>query len=447
MLGWWKKTDGFEWREYVRTTILVKRKQRRDRVVEAKVQAVAGAKRAGQASAAASGRGLAALWRGSTRGLKGLGSVVWRGMALGLGWIGTAPRRALAVAGPALTSAQWRLKPMARRLTTPPLRTVLRNGGLVALIIALAWLPGRGLSQETWIAGGIAVALLGGLGLARVIVGERLLPDGLAGRVPGVGWVADRVPAISPKVVGGAVAAVVLALAGGLAWQSWQGGGLPTPSLASLQIPGFSASQKIEGRASAIDGDTLRIGSSIVQLDGIEAPERTQRCRGPGNRSWRCGDAAREALARLTGRKRIVCTVSTGAVETDGSGRMASGTCEVDGADLAETLVRKGYVFAKSGLFARYSAAEDGARADRAGVWRGTGERPQAWRDKLWAEAKRSAPDGCPIKGEVRSGAKVYLLPWSPRYERAKVSSRRGERWFCTEAEAQEAGWRPRERS
>ena len=35
MLGWRKRNDGFEWREYVRTTILVRRKHRRERVGEA----------------------------------------------------------------------------------------------------------------------------------------------------------------------------------------------------------------------------------------------------------------------------------------------------------------------------------------------------------------------------------------------------------------------------
>ena len=35
MFGWRKRNDGFEWREYVRTTILVRRRNRRERVGEA----------------------------------------------------------------------------------------------------------------------------------------------------------------------------------------------------------------------------------------------------------------------------------------------------------------------------------------------------------------------------------------------------------------------------
>jgi hypothetical protein len=34
-------------------------------------------------------------------------------------------------------------------------------------------------------------------------------------------------------------------------------------------------------------------------------------------------------------------------------------------------------------------------------------------------------------------------MPWSPWYARVKIDVSRGERWFCSEAEALAAGWRP----
>ena len=40
------------------------------------------------------------------------------------------------------------------------------------------------------------------------------------------------------------------------------------------------------------------------------------------------------------------------------------------------------------------------------------------------------------------SGEKVYHTPDSPWYERTAIDTGAGERWFCTEREAQEAGWR-----
>jgi hypothetical protein len=34
-------------------------------------------------------------------------------------------------------------------------------------------------------------------------------------------------------------------------------------------------------------------------------------------------------------------------------------------------------------------------------------------------------------------------MPWSPWYGKVRIEAAKGERWFCTEAEAREAGWRP----
>jgi hypothetical protein len=34
-------------------------------------------------------------------------------------------------------------------------------------------------------------------------------------------------------------------------------------------------------------------------------------------------------------------------------------------------------------------------------------------------------------------------MPWSPWYASVKIDEGKGERWFCSEAEAQAAGWRP----
>lgn len=54
-----------------------------------------------------------------------------------------------------------------------------------------------------------------------------------------------------------------------------------------------------------------------------------------------------------------------------------------------------------------------------------------------------SDPD-CLIKGNInRDGERIYHTPWSsPHYKRTKINIKKGERWFCTEGEARQAGWR-----
>lgn len=54
-------------------------------------------------------------------------------------------------------------------------------------------------------------------------------------------------------------------------------------------------------------------------------------------------------------------------------------------------------------------------------------------------------PDAsCDIKGNVsiNSGEHIYHVPGQERYLATKISPEYGERWFCTEAEARDAGWR-----
>ena len=181
----------------------------------------------------------------------------------------------------------------------------------------------------------------------------------------------------------------------------------------------------------------MRVGATTVRLTGIEAPERDQVCTRPGNKRWRCGEAASAALGRLINGRALTCEVK-GA----DAGGLASGICREGAAEINQALVRGGHVFAETGLLARYGAAEAEAKTAKAGIWSGDNERPGPWRTKVWEEAKRRAPSGCPIKGQVAGTARTYVLPWGPDYERVRVNPTRGGRWFCTEAEAIAAGWK-----
>ena len=83
-------------------------------------------------------------------------------------------------------------------------------------------------------------------------------------------------------------------------------------------------------------------------------------------------------------------------------------------------------------------------------MWSGTFVPPWEWRHGARATDARpsgqpAGPDGCPIKGNVnRKGERIYHLPGSRDYGKVVLSPAKGERWFCTEAEAAKAGWRPR---
>ena len=49
----------------------------------------------------------------------------------------------------------------------------------------------------------------------------------------------------------------------------------------------------------------------------------------------------------------------------------------------------------------------------------------------------------CLIKGNISSkGERIYHAPGCRYYNATVIEPQRGERWFCTEAEAVAAGWR-----
>jgi micrococcal nuclease len=58
-------------------------------------------------------------------------------------------------------------------------------------------------------------------------------------------------------------------------------------------------------------------------------------------------------------------------------------------------------------------------------------------------EASKPKED-CVIKGNIsdRGFGKIYFVPNCINYNRVKIDLKRGEKWFCTEEEAKEAGFR-----
>ena len=55
---------------------------------------------------------------------------------------------------------------------------------------------------------------------------------------------------------------------------------------------------------------------------------------------------------------------------------------------------------------------------------------------------------GCTIKGNISiiSGERIYHVPGQDYYVQTRIAPEWGERWFCSEAEAQRDGWRKSKR-
>lgn len=199
-----------------------------------------------------------------------------------------------------------------------------------------------------------------------------------------------------------------------------------------------ACSTELAGPVEIIDGDTIVIGEVTVRLHGIDAAETGQRCVGEGRKIVRPGDAAVELLEKLASGG-LACS----GTEHDDYGRLIAVCHTPDGFDVDRALVEAGWAWA----FVRYSSdyvdAEETARAKKLGVWAMACEPPWEFRRKRWDVAIQKAPAGCPIKGNISNNGRIYHTPWSRHYARTKIDTSKGERWFCSEKEAVEAGWRP----
>ena len=229
------------------------------------------------------------------------------------------------------------------------------------------------------------------------------------------------------------VPALLLLLLVGCSAAETAGADAPAPpAQAGTPAPGPA------GSARVIDGDTLALAGRRIRLHGIDAPERGQACGGRAVPRWDCGAAAAEALAGLA-----AGPVRCRAVDRDRYGRVVA-TCRGAGRDLGAAMVAGGWAVAYRRYATRYVNEERAARRARRGLWRGAFVTPHDWRRGTRLAAGSPPPDaGCRIKGNVSGNGRIYHLPGSRWYARTRIDTDRGERWFCSEAAARAAGWRP----
>jgi endonuclease YncB( thermonuclease family) len=208
-----------------------------------------------------------------------------------------------------------------------------------------------------------------------------------------------------------------------------------------------AAAQTIAGIADVVDGDSLTVAGVSVRLLGIDAPEGEQGCTRNG-RDWACGRDAAAQLATLIGSRTVRCEPH----DTDQYGRTVA-VCFAGSLDLAGAMAEAGWAIALPEFSDAYVADQDRAVEQRRGIWSSQFQTPAQWRaarrNTAEPQLRASQPEhqsrqssasasGCVIKGNRnRRGEWIYHMPGMPYYDQT-----RPEEWFCTEAQAQAAGYR-----
>jgi hypothetical protein len=208
---------------------------------------------------------------------------------------------------------------------------------------------------------------------------------------------------------------------------------LPTRATAVPHTPDWLHEIKYDGYRLRLerDGDCVR----LITKGGYNWTDRYS-----NGRSWECTASGTDRYRR------------------------SLANCVIEGEDASKWMVRSGWALS----FVRYSHAYDTdevvARDAHAGLWSGSFIAPWDWRHRnkttiilgaasvpvnaqtilLGAVSASEAPSPeCVIKGNVsRKGEHIYHLPGQLNYAQINMTKGLGERWFCTEAEADAAGWR-----
>lgn len=202
-----------------------------------------------------------------------------------------------------------------------------------------------------------------------------------------------------------------------------------------------------------IDGDTVELSDGRrVRYIGIDTAELSD-----ARQPQRCYASVASAKNRelVEGKQvRLERDIS----DIDPYGRLLR-YIYVDDVFVNEALVRGGY--ANVSIYPpdvkyidQFLAAEAYARENELGFWgsecadisesdsAGSPQVDSASSPQAGSEGSISTSGGqCVVKGNI-SSEKIYHLPGCQSYEKTVIDTSAGERWFCSESEAVEAGWR-----
>jgi len=205
-----------------------------------------------------------------------------------------------------------------------------------------------------------------------------------------------------------AISASALAASGALWYLTGiHGAKIPVPSYRAMRV---------------IDGDTFETEErQLIRLTGIDAPE-LDNCNGP---------ESKQALEKLVlNNKNLYVKV----IYRDSGNRLISHVYNDDGS-VSEQMLKTGMAY-YSGNAVQDPAlgkAGDSARGKKLGIFS-----PKC--------IQTTNPDSktCVIKGNLRipgNGNKTYHFPGCGQYNQTIVELYKGDKWFCTEAQAKKEGF------
>lgn len=203
---------------------------------------------------------------------------------------------------------------------------------------------------------------------------------------------------------------------------------------------GVNFENRLHTVEEVVDGDTMVIEDGVrIRLLGIDSPEK-----------GKCfADESKNKLSKLVLGKEIILEKDQGG--EDRYDRLLryvfvnNENPEGDNVFVNKEMVRGGYaesfyVKPNKRYLSLLQSAQREAQDEKEGMW---GKCDIEIKENTEREmGVGSFDDECVVKGNIdKSYEKYYFIPGCPNYKRVKIDPRKGERWFCSEDDAVEAGW------
>ena len=228
------------------------------------------------------------------------------------------------------------------------------------------------------------------------------------------------------------------------------------PTTDKAVAPARAAGSESGPVVKVVDGDTIDVatasGTERIRIIGLDTPEIGE-----------CGfSEASAAMADLVAGRSVQLVRDPTQDNRDRYGRLVRHVHR-GGTSAAVEMIRRGHSaeYLYGAEYQNRSAhlrAEREARAAKVGMWSARGcatptptpsptptpTEPVTVVAPPEPTPTAPAPTGsCRIKGNISSsGEKIFHSPGQAHYERTKISLDKGERWFCSAADAVKAGWR-----
>ncbi len=203
-----------------------------------------------------------------------------------------------------------------------------------------------------------------------------------------------------------------------------------------------------------VDGDTFKVQLNgkreSVRIIGIDTPETVD-----PRKTVQCfGKEASAKLKKLLLRKTVTLERNP-AEDRDKYNRLLR-YVNLNKKDIGAQMIQDGYAFSYKQFphprLDAYNELETKAREESKGLWSAkceyagvTTKSSSSVRStsSSSSSAQSSITSSCTIKGNISSDKeRIFHVPGCASYSKTVIDTSAGEKWFCSEAEAEAAGWR-----